>query len=170
MEERNFISYDYQERTIDKKLRSMYEDAYRNFGWQQVGTSPEQFTTDKITLHFKRNRKIKNKAELTRLQRNFDVCLKEIQRIERSKAAKAFSSAFGVGFIGTTFMALSVFAVTADKVVLCIILSIPGFIGWALPYFLYKAMYQKRSTEVSDLIEDKYDELYNVCERASTLL
>lgn len=44
---------------------------------------------DSVTLKFKRNRKICNKAELTRLQRNFDACIAEIQSLKTSKRIMA---------------------------------------------------------------------------------
>ena len=43
-------------------------------------------------------------------------------------------------------MAGATFAVTAQppQILLCIILAIPGFLGWILPYFLYKAGVRKQ--------------------------
>ncbi len=35
-----------------------------------------------VTVYLKRNRKLINKMELTRLQRNFESCMQEIQRME----------------------------------------------------------------------------------------
>ena len=42
-----------------------------------------------MTLRLKRDRKIVNKTELTRLQRNFEACVREIQSLENSKTSKA---------------------------------------------------------------------------------
>lgn len=36
--------------------------------------------------------------------------------------------------------------------------------------FCYKGMMKKKTTEVAPLIENKYDELYGVCEKAYGLL
>ena len=93
-----------------------------------------------MTLRLKRDRKIVNKTELTRLQRNFEACVREIQSLENSKTSKATIWALAAGVIGTAFIACSTFAVTADppKILLCIIFAIPGFLGWILPYFLYE--------------------------------
>lgn len=42
-------------------------------------------------------------------------------------------------------MAGSVFSITADKLVPCIILAIPDFIGWVLPYLLYREIIKKKN-------------------------
>ena len=59
-------------------------------------------------------------------------------------------------------MAGATFAVTAQPphILLCIILAIPGFLGWILPYFLYKAGVRKQTEKMTPLIEEKYDEIY----------
>ena len=64
------------------------------------------------------------------------------------------------------------FAVTAQPphILLCIILAIPGFIGWILPYFLYKAGVRKQTEKMTPLIEEKYDEIYEICEKGNRLL
>ncbi|MDR3894493.1 MAG: hypothetical protein Q3Y17_17860 [Blautia sp.] len=78
--------------------------------------------------------------------------------------------AYSVGSVGTVFMAGSVFSITADKLVPCIILAIPAFIGWVLPYLLYRGIIKKKTVQVTPLIDQKYDELYAVCEKANGLL
>ena len=78
--------------------------------------------------------------------------------------------AYVIGIIGTAFMAGSVFAVTANRIIPCILLAIPAFIGWVLPYFCYRAIVKKKASEVTPLIDQKYDEVYAVCEKANALL
>ena len=69
-------------------------------------------------------------------------------------------------------MAGSVFAVTAEPPViwLMILLALPGFAGWILPCFLYRKLVQKKSAEVNPLIEQKYDEIYTICEKGNNLI
>lgn len=165
-----FIGYEYRDITVDRSLESMYADGYGNFGWKLEGVSNPTIGVNTVNMKFKRDRKIRNKAELTRLQRQFDSCVKEISGMEKSKSSSASIVAYTVGLIGTAFMAGSTFAVVADKTVLCIILAVPAFIGWILPYFLYRSTYAKKAAKVTPLIESKYDEVYEVCERANSLL
>lgn len=123
-----------------------------------------------VTMKFKRDRKIRNKAELTRLQRQFDAVASDIVSLDSSKRIKASVVAYIVGIVGTAFMAGSVFSVTAGLILPCIILAIPAFIGWVLPYFLYRAIEKKKTMAVTPLIDFKYDEIYTVCEKANGLL
>lgn len=92
------------------------------------------------------------------------------RQLEDSK--KSAAAAIAAGIVGTAFMAGSVFAVTADTpmILLCIVLAVPGFIGWALPWFLYKRMVRRRTEKIAPLIEAKYDEAYAVCEKGCRLL
>lgn len=80
--------------------------------------------------------------------------------------------ALAVGIIGTAFMAGSVFAVTArpPHVILSIILAVPAFAGWMIPYFLYKRVARKQTEKLAPLIEQKYDEIYEICEKGNKLL
>ena len=77
-----------------------------------------------------------------------------------------------MGILGTAFMAGSTFAVTADppQILLCIILAIPGFLGWIFPYFLYTRSVRKQTEKITPLIEEKYDEIYEICEKGNKLL
>ena len=69
-------------------------------------------------------------------------------------------------------MAGSNFAVVADPPIiwLTILLAIPGFLGWILPYFLYQMLVRKKTMEIEPLMEEKYDEIYTICEKGTNLL
>lgn len=165
-----FKGYEYKDVTVKKTMQSLYADSLSNFGWSEEGTSEAPAKIDSIIMKFKRNRKIRNKAELTRLERHFESCISEIESLEQSKKTMAVIVAGIVGVIGTAFMAGSVFAVTGGNIPLCIILAIPGFIGWIIPYFIFQKISSRKTKEVNPLIDQKYDELYDVCEKANSLL
>lgn len=170
MSENKYVAYEYTEMTVKRSMEAVYADSYESFGWSVEGTSTPVGKVDSITMKFKRDRKIPNKAELTRLQRQFDAYVGEIVSLEQSKYIKASAVAYVLGVIGTAFMAGSVFAVVSDHVALCIFLAVPGFLGWIAPYFCYCSIRRKKASEITPLIEKKYDELYEVCEQASCLL
>lgn len=169
-EKKVFIGYEYKEIQVKRGLTSVYIDGYENFGWNLETRENTIGKIDSVVLKFKRNRKISNKMELTRLQRQFDAILNEIQILESSKKAKAALVACIVGIFGTAFMAGSVFAVTSNMIITCIVLAIPAFIGWILPGFLYKYILQKRTKQINPMIDHKYDELYETCEKGHNLL
>ena len=165
-----FVGYEYRDITVPRDKEAIYVDGYEKFGWTMESRSALTIGLGSVMLKFKRDRKIRNKAELTRLQRQFDAYVNEINRMEASKTSSASIVAFTVGLVGTAFMAGSVFAVVGGMVVLCIILAIPAFVGWILPYFLYNATFAKKTSKVEPLIDSKYDEIYEICERGNGLL
>ncbi len=167
----SFIGYEYKMVIVPAAQAMLYLDGYKSFGWltdERFGNSEAGVS---VTLNLRRDRKIVNKMELTRLQRNFEASMEEIGTLERSKTALPQIAALSVGILGTAFMAGSTFAVTASPPIiwLCVLLAVPGFVGWALPYFLYKKLSAKKEKQISPLIEEKYDEIYQLCEKGAAL-
>lgn len=173
-----FVAYEYKEVAAKSSLVSFLLDGYKNFGWETDENSPGNGkegnlkNQNKVVFRMKRNRKIINKMELTRLQRNFETCVSEIETLEKSKTWGASMYAFALAIIGTAFIAGSTFAVIAQPplILLCVLLAIPGFIGWIVPYFLYKKVVRRRTERLTPLIEKKYDEIYEICEKGNKLL
>jgi hypothetical protein len=165
-----FVGYEYKDITVKRSMETVYTDGYPYFGWALEGTSTPLQNVGSVTMKFKRDRKIQSKVELTRLQRQFEACAAEIDHLERSKVTGASVWAYSIGLAGTAFMAGSVFANQDDQLILSIILAVPGFIGWIIPYFSYRGIHKKRTGKVTPLIDQKYDEIYEVCEKGSNLL
>lgn len=174
-----FVGYEYKEIIADSNKASFLIDGYECFGWelddrlQQNGAYGGIHSRyHKNVVGMKRDRKIVNKMELTRLQRNFEACVKEIDMLEKSKTSKGTMYALIIGLIGTAFMAGSVFAIVAETpmIGLCILFAVPAFIGWILPYFIYKRTVKKQTEKINQLIEEKYDEIYEICEKGNKLL
>ena len=172
MKEDAFTAFEYKELHVGEEQAGFCLDCYENFGWQQDENFPPERSGGQITLKLKRNRKIVNKVELTRLQRHFEADLEEIRALEKSKTTRATIWALAIGMLGTAFMTGSVFAVTATPPViwLCIVLAIPAFAGGILPCIIYKKMVRWRTEEVTPYIEAKYDEIYEICEKGHSLL
>jgi len=170
-----YVGYEYKDVTVKRELETLYADNYGNFGWElQNASFPSMVGVTRglfeVTMKFKRNRKIRNKAELTRLQRQFDSLAGEIVSLERSKTIGAATAAYVIGVIGTAFMAGSVFAFLGGLVALCIILAVPAFAGWVVPYFCYLKIQKNTVAKVDPVIDQKHDEIYGVCEKANNLL
>lgn len=180
---KKFVGYEYKELICESSKASFIFDGYENFGWEVdekqngniYGNTTDKIISsyqNKIVIHLKRNRKITNKVELTRLQRNFEACVNEIEELEKSKTSIATMYALIIGIFGTAFMTGSVFAITGQKqnIILSILFAIPGFIGWIIPYFVYNKIVKMQTDKVTQLIEDKYDEIYKICKRGNKLL
>lgn len=172
VEGKKFIGYDYKEAEIEETDVSMYLDGYRNFGWTADENCPTSKKGGAVVLCMKRDRAISNKAELTRLERHFESCMNEISALRKSQASIPAMISLSVGIAGTAFMAGSTFAVTGSPpaIGLCILLAVPGFAGWILPYFINKLLVKKRKLKMKPLLEDKYDEIYEVCKKGNELL
>ena len=172
MNEHTFGSFDYLKVTVEEELLSQYMDGYEKFGWKMDENVKPEKSMGKVTLHMKRSRHIINKVELIRLQRHYESCMEEICTLEASKSSVPTMVSLSCGIAGCGFMAGSVFAVTASPPIiwLTVILAIPGFLLWAAAYFGYKAAKKHRIKKVIPLIEAKYDEACEVCEKAFRLL
>ena len=169
---RDFIGYEYKELHIEDSKVSLYMDGYENFGWKQDENVPPVQKAGQTIIRLKRDRKILNKVELTRLQRNFEACVNEISVMEKAGESAAKIWSLVIGIIGTAFMAGATFAAVHEPplIALCIILAIPGFAGWIFPYFIYNQIKSKKEKELAPLIDRKYDEIYDLCEKGSKLM
>ena len=160
-----FVSYDYKEIEDIGKKTAMLKNCYESLGW-------EIEREDNKKIIFRRNRKIINKMELTRLERCMEATFEEIDNLQKSKTRKASVISIALGLVGTVFMAGSVFAVTANPPIiwLCILLAIPGFSFWVLAPIIYPKIVSKRTKEINDIIEQKYDEIYAICAKGNSIL
>lgn len=172
MNEGKFDSFDYLKVTVEEDLLSQYIDGYEKFGWNMDENRQLEKGMGKVTLHMKRSRHIINKVELTRLQQHYEACMGEICTLNASVNSVPAMVSLTCGLTGCGFMAGSVFAVTAEPPIIWLmaLLAVPGFLLWAAAYFSYKEVRQRRSKKVIPLMETKYDEACEVCEKAFRLL
>lgn len=162
-----FAMNEYLQVNVKQNLVHLCSDCYHALGWTILNTSTG---IDSVTLKLKRDRKIKNRAALCDLQRKCEDAFTAIEKLEKSKNTKAIGISIGIGILGTAFMAGSVFAYIASMIPLCIILAIPGFMGWGTAYFLYKKFLIESIEKVNPIIDRNYDVIYEACEKASQLL
>ena len=105
-------------------------------------------------MRLRRERKIINKMELTRLQRNMEACVASIDELERSVTSGATLYAVLLGLVGTAFLAMATFAVVAPepRILLCVILAIPGFADGP-PALVCLQMDQKKAPGEDDAVD-----------------
>lgn len=166
----SYNGYEYHEQLVSDQMAPLYMDSYPFFGWELEGKARFLAGVNKSVVKFKRNRHLANRVELTRLQRRFESDVKDIEAMEQSKILTASMAAYSIGVAGCAFLAGSVFAFIGGLVPLSIILAIPGILSWSISYFCYRAINQKKAAEVQPYIEQKYEDIYVVCERAHALL
>jgi len=157
---------EYIDVNVNQNLVQLCSDCYKELGWDIINASS---AVNSVSIKMQRDRKIKNRAALCDLQRKCEEAFSSIEKLERTKTSKAMGMSLGIGIVGTAFMAGSVFAYLASMILFSIILAIPAFIGWTLPYFFYKKIYKETSTKVNVMIEHNYDVIYDSCKKASYL-
>lgn len=100
---------------MDSSKVSMYIDRYNNFGWETDINSSIISEKGNSFIRLKRNRKIMNKVELTRLQRNFEHCMKQIDSLEKSKETSGLIISLAIGLFGTGFIVATIFLVLSNS-------------------------------------------------------
>ena len=170
--EQDFVRYEYKRVKVPGDELALYLDAYECFGWQMDERLSDLSGDGLLTLQLKRDRKIMNRMELTRLQRNFEGCVEEIAMLEKEKIKTAAAVSIATGIIGTAFLAGATLAATAAEpmILLCILLAVPGFAGWILPYFLYRYIERKKTKAILPMIEKKHDEINELMKKGHALL
>lgn len=73
--QKSFVGYEYKEIVTDNSRLSFLLDGYESFGWEEDGRMAESTVArnpsmqQRTVLRMKRNRKLVDKVELTRLDR-----------------------------------------------------------------------------------------------------
>ena len=166
----NCILYEHKTITIKRELAQIYLENYKNFGWETEDTRFSFTDIGDVTIRFKRDRKIPNKVELTRLEKQFDACVQELLKLEKSKTKGPAITALVIGTVGLVLTGGAVFTAVAGKVAAGIALAVPGSALTAASYGVYNKQTKSKTEKVTPQIDQKYDEIYEVCERASELL
>jgi len=183
-ETRDFIAYEYLSLNVKSEKEPLYIDCYENFGWILINNTAlidkedyyinnSNTTNNKlVNIKLKRDRKIKNKIQLLSLQKKLESALNELEKLEKEPTSIGFIYAMTIGLVGTIFMALSVFSITASNplVILGILCGIVGIIGWVLPYFVFIRVKADKSQKNIILIEEQYNIIYDSCEQAKKLI
>ena len=86
------------------------------------------------------------------------------------KKSKGSVVEYTLGIIGTGLVAGSVFSFLAGFTVAMILLAVPGFVAWSTAYFAYLKLLEKTADEINPIINEKYDEIYDIGKKAYLLL
>jgi len=164
------VSYEYKSVTVSSNMKSVYLDGYANFGWEFYGTEPAPQGSIAIVLRFRRDRRLKNKLELCRLERELENSLHEIEKLEKIKDAKTMAFSIGFGILGAAFLIGSASSFFAGNILLCIVLLIPAAISGVIGYVSSSSMKRKQDEKIAPQIDNYYDSVHKTCEKANTLL
>lgn len=164
-------SYEYTRTTVKSDLATVTTDCYESLGFELTGAkeSPASGTT---ALAFRRSRKVRAKAQLSKLQRTMDDLLKSIASMEAEKTSKARTQAIAFGTVSALVLGLGMCCtmVWTHLFVIGIIIGIIGIGGCLLTFLNYRKTVASETARIDPRIENAYDQLATACEEAQTVL
>jgi hypothetical protein len=172
-------TFEYRTVQIPKGKDALYQDTYRNFGWEPDGTASTVPGTSRRRLGLRRNRSVRS-VEIAELQQNAETALANINDLERSRNTVAAAVAYTLGAIGCVFLAYSVFA-TQDTTPLpsmftdasaftVFAVGAGGLFNWAIAPIAYHLIRAARTKQLRPRIDRQYDVVYGACEAANRRL
>lgn len=169
MQEKDFTTYEYRTKTVKAKDQTRAIDMYEAFGWEVTATTPTY--VDGVTLSLKRDRKLKHKQELNKLERQAEDAMQTINGLHRAKTLGA--SVFGC--IATLIMGggMSMVMLLGSNVpalVGGIALGVVGIVLCGVNYLIYKKIAEKKIKQLLPVIDDNEEKLANILEKGNDLL
>jgi hypothetical protein len=152
---------DYKSITVPSGMESVCVDSLPNFGWKLDEITPALSSKgiSIVTLKFRRERNIRNKIELTKLEHQFEDYIQEIKYLQKAKTNTAHFAVFTCGILGIVFM-MGFFMYRVIILPLMIILAMLIFLCWIFLCFCYKIIIVKRTKTIYKLIDKRYDDIY----------
>lgn len=173
MQEKDFIAYEYKTISVKAKLQSRAIDMYEAFGWEI--TSVEPSVVGSIILSLKRDRKIKHKAELNKIERQAEEIFEVINGLNKSKTSGASVFSYIFGTISALLLGggMSLTMTIQNNVPAFaggIILGIVGIVCCGINYLIYKKLVAKKTKSILPVIDDNEEKLANLLEKGNNLL
>lgn len=170
----NAVTYDYKTIKVKREMETLVSDTYENLGWILTSTSAVEGSLFSVNLSFKRDRKIKNKVELLKLQEKIDNVILSIENLQNKKKNSGFVESLTVGIIGClTFgggLSMTMLLETVGYKVFGILLGIIGIGICAIAYPLFKKINKKKITQIQPILESEFDKLSDFCDEAVKLI
>lgn len=181
---KNFVAYDYLSINVNPEQEQLYVDCYQNFGWEFVSSegnnlnqdyylnNPDTHQINLVKIKFRRDRKIKNKAELIILQKKMESTLKTIEKLTKEPEMISTMYSMIVGIVGLVFFVFGVLSYIASNpiYVLAVLNGIVGIVGFAVAFFINGKIRKQKQEQNEKLIEEQYNFIYEYCEKAAKLI
>jgi len=172
MEKKEFVIYDYRTVTVRRDMEAMTTDAYEALGWEAVGSSVSGVAIFHVNLSFKRDRKIKNKAELLKSQERIDSTLGNIETLQNKKKNAGTVPALVTGITGalvlgggmSMVMELAINPTVVGWMVGGIVLGVVGLVVCGLAWWVNRRVRRNAIKKIAPMLEDEYNRLSDICE------
>lgn len=168
--ENTFVAFEYVSVPVKQTMETLYIDCYKSFGWTIDSSVLSLSNPNSVILKFKRDRRIKNKAEVCELQRKCENALSSIAKLEQSKTSTATMTSLLFGTLGAGSLVGAFFSFQAELIFLFVLLTIVGCVGVTLSYLRYNKLVEKKTGVVNPFIDQQYDVIYDTCEKANKLI
>lgn len=169
----NVVSYDYKTIKVKRNIETLVCDTFESLGWTLTNTSSVEGSLFYVNLSFKRDRKMKNKVELLKLQDKATEIISNIENFESKKKNAGLGAAISTGIVGAlTFgggMSMTMLLSGVGYMIGGIALGLVGAGICALAYPLFKKLNKKKNVQIQPLLESEYDKLADICEQANAL-
>ena len=173
----DYIVYEYVSITVRKKLVHKYIDFYKNFGWIHINNKEKRdyyinnipdLNTEEI--NFKRDRNIKKKEELNKLQEKCEKAFLTIDNLEKMPEILSQVYSLNMGIIALVFIIIAVFMAIKNIWWAMALSGIVGLIGCIFPYPIYKKVSEQKKEANKTKIEEQYDIIKNIYGQAKEIL
>ena len=162
--------YEHQELTVNKNVAFLYAQVYLDFGWEIEKATTPIFSIGKAILRFKRPAVSCNNPNMTRLQREFELAIGEIEALEQARSKSASIPSILVGVAGSIFVAVALITGLYGLPEFTLPLMLIGFLGCILSLFCYLWIYRKKTAETDTELWKKFAEIHRISHQAVQIL
>lgn len=173
MDNQKATSYDYKTVRVRRETEAMLCDAYSVLGWEVVDTTLSCGTLAFVNVSFKRDRKIRNKSELLRVQNKVDGVIANVEKLQARKKSAGVPEAITLGTIGALTlgggMSMVMVLKTMPFMAVGIAVGVVGIGICLLGWLAFNKVGKKRLSEIEPLLENEYAKLSDLCDEALSL-
>ena len=168
--EQDFRNYEYM--TVSTGMGSVGEtvNRYASLGWEPDGRRDGLLNA---TLTFRRDRSIKGKERLNRLQICIEDNVEGIRMLEesKSKGSMIFALAFGIAAAllfggGMSLIMFSTTPVVLWAIIVGVSMGVIGGVLAAINYPIFVRLVKRKTARVNPIIEKKREEIFTLCQEA----
>lgn len=166
-----YSSFEYARTNVKSDLAQVAVDCYESLGYELTGQRTSA-PGDQVTLSFRRSRKVRSKAQLSKIQRTMDDTLASIASMEAEKTKKATVQAVSLGVVFALVLGLGMCCtmVWTQLMVPGIVIGLIGIAGCIFAWMRYRKVCAAETARLNPAIEEAYDRLATQCEEAQAVL
>ncbi len=173
MEEKDFVTFEYKTVSVKAEQQPKCADLYEAFGWEIISAAPSM--AGNVVLSLKRDRKLKHKQELKKVERQAEEVSRTLERLERSKTAGPSGFAYLFGIVAALVLGGGMCLVMLTEnnlpaLIGGIVLGIAGIVLCGVNYLIYKKGVERRLKRVLPAVDENEEKLADLLEKGNDLL